>query len=227
MDHLLAVAAPSAGAATGIQPSSARGNAWSDYHAIIWQPQNAANCAAFKQLGIDAAALIPEDRERPAENVERRIAPLTNCGLSLYVENIATDFYSAYHRWSPDKPVNWRFVEIKRAYQDDQQDRRAFMRDPSFSDPEWQKKIRDRLTETVRAYRAHRPLFYNLGDEPGIADLSAFWDFDFSPSLARRNAPLAKRAVREPPGAEPAMGFALRRLELGRPGDDGRGDEAI
>ena len=41
---------------------------------------------------------------------------------------------------------------------------RAFMRDPSLSDPEWQKKIRDRLTETVRAYRAHRPLFYNLGD---------------------------------------------------------------
>ena len=59
------------------------------------------------------------------------------------------------------------------------------MRDPSLSDPDWQKKIRDRLTETVRAHRVHRPLFYNLGDEPGIADLSAFWDFDYSPhSLA-------------------------------------------
>ena len=55
------------------------------------------------------------------------------------------------------------------------------MRDPSLSDPDWQKKIRDRLTETVRAHRVHRPLFYNLGDEPGIADLSAFWDFDYSP----------------------------------------------
>jgi hypothetical protein len=37
----------------------------------------------------------------------------------------------------------------------------------------------------VRALRRYRPLFYNLGDEPGIADLSAFWDFDVSaPSLS-------------------------------------------
>ena len=68
------------------------------------------------------------------------------------------------------------------------------MRDPSLSDPEWQKKIRNRLTETVRAYRAHRPLFYNLGDEPGIADFSAFWDFDFSPhSLAGMRRSLKRR----------------------------------
>ena len=26
----------------------------------------------------------------------------------------------------------------------------------------------------------YRPLYYNLGDEAGVADLAAFWDFDFS-----------------------------------------------
>ena len=182
---LLAVAAASTSAAAGGQASLPRSDAWSDYRAIIWHPQKVGNCAALKELGIDAGAVIPEDREHPGENIEPRIAPLLDCGLTWYVENIATDFYSAYHRYSPGKPVNWRFVEIKRAYQHDPQDLRAFMRDPSLSDPEWQKKIRDRLTQTVRAYRAHQPLFYNLGDEPGIADLSAFWDFDFSPhSLA-------------------------------------------
>ena len=32
--------------------------------------------------------------------------------------------------------------------------------------------------------RPYRPLYYDLGDETGIADLGAFWDFDFSdPSL--------------------------------------------
>ena len=32
----------------------------------------------------------------------------------------------------------------------------------------------------MRALQPYRPLYYNLGDETGIADLSAFWDFDFS-----------------------------------------------
>ena len=92
--------------------------------------------------------------------------------------------------------MNWRFIEVRKAHQDNPQDLRAFMRDPSLSDPEWQRRIRDRLTETVRAYRAHRPLFYNLGDEPGIADLSAFWDFDFSPhSLAGMRRWLQRRYV--------------------------------
>jgi glycosyl hydrolase family 42 (putative beta-galactosidase) len=176
---LLALAAAWTGAAAGGRASLPRGEAWFDYRAIIWHPQKAGSCAALKELGIDAGVVIPEDRERPAQNIER-IAPLLDCGLAFYVENIATDFYSAYHRYSPGKPVNWRFVEIKKAHQDNPQDLRAFMRDPSLSDPQWQKKIRDRLTQTVRAYRVHRPLFYNLGDEPGIADLSAFWDFDFS-----------------------------------------------
>jgi hypothetical protein len=158
---------------------------WRDYRAIIWQPQKPGSCAALKDLGIDAGAVIPEDRERPAQGFEQRVAPLRDCGLGWYVENIATDLYSAYHRYTAGKPVNWRFIEVKKAYRDNPQDLRAFMRDPSLSDPAWQAKIRERLIETVRVHRAHRPLFYDLGDEPGIADLSAFWDFDFSPhSLA-------------------------------------------
>src|SRR5262245_43451324 len=156
---LLAVATASIDAAAEDQVPLPRADTWSDYHAIIWHPQKAGSCAALKNMGIDAGAVIPKDRERPAENIEQRLAPLLECGLTLYVENIATDFYSAYHRWSPDKPVNWRFVEIKSAYQTNPKDLRAFMRDPSLSDPEWQKKIRDRLTETIRSYRAYRPLF--------------------------------------------------------------------
>jgi len=47
------------------------------------------------------------------------------------------------------------------------------------------KKIRNRLIRNVRALRPYRPLYYSLGDETGIGDLAAFWDFDFSdPSLA-------------------------------------------
>lgn len=158
---------------------------WPDFRAIVWQTQKSESCAALKAAGIDAVAYIAGDRDRPAEGLEQRTAWLKSCGLSWYVENIATDFYSAYHRYFPDKAVNWRFVELKKAYRADPADPRAFVRDPSLSDPAWQAKIAARLADTVRAHRASRPLYYSLGDEPGIADLSAFWDFDFSPpSLA-------------------------------------------
>ncbi|HKW37971.1 MAG TPA: alpha-amylase family protein [Burkholderiales bacterium] len=157
------------------------GAGWSDYRAIIWHPQKPGSCAALKEVGIDAGAVIAEDRDQPGKGIEERTAPLRDCGLSWYVENIATDFYSAYHRYTPGKPVNWRFIEAKKAYRDDPRDPRAFIRDPSLSDPSWQEKIRDRLARTVLVHRAHAPLFYDLGDEPGIADVSAFWDFDLSP----------------------------------------------
>src|SRR5690349_12089254 len=166
------VAAPRAAAAGA--------DAWSDYRAIVWQAQKPGSCAALKELGIDAGAVTPEDREHPQKGLEQRTAPLRECGLSWYVENIATDFYSSYHRFTPGKPVNWRFIETKKAYRDDPRDPRAFVREPSLSDPAWHAKIRERLAETVRVHRPYAPLFYNLGDEPGIADLSAFWDFDFS-----------------------------------------------
>jgi len=175
---LLGLAAASAALVADERPTAAE--AWSDYRAIMWHPQKAAQCAALKELGIDAGAIIPENRERPAQGVEQRTAILRDCGLGWYVENIATDFYSAYHRFSQGKPVNWRFVEIKEAYRANPADPRAFARDPSLSDPDWQARVRERLMETVRLHRAHRPLYYDLADEPGIADLSAFWDFDFS-----------------------------------------------
>ena len=63
---LLALAAASTGAAAGGQAAVPRSDAWSDYRAIIWQRQEAGSCAALKESGIDAGAIIPEDRERPA-----------------------------------------------------------------------------------------------------------------------------------------------------------------
>jgi len=50
----------------------------------------------------------------------------------------------------------------------------------SFVDRGWLQKVHDRLIRDVRALQPYQPLYYSLGDETGIADLSAFWDFDFS-----------------------------------------------
>jgi hypothetical protein len=165
-----------AGALLGATPA----RAWDDYQIIQWQPRTQAAYAALKRLGVTAATVMA-NRDGTQTPVEQQYAPMLAAGLPWYVENIATDFYSAYHRWFPDRPVNWRFIEAQHRLRQDPDDTEVFWRDPSFADPVWQKRIRDRLIATVHEEARYHPLFYNLGDETGIADLTAFFDFDLSP----------------------------------------------
>jgi hypothetical protein len=166
---------------------------WADYQLIMWQPQNAAAYAALESLGVNTA-MLHADRAAPRHLIAEEFEPLLQANLRPYIENIATDFYAPYHRWFPDRPVNWRFVEVQKRYHDEPDSRAAFIRDPSLSDPAWLGRVATRLRETVQTYRAYRPLFYNLADEAGIADLNAFWDFDLSPqSLGAMRAWLKER----------------------------------
>ena len=155
------------------------GRAWWEYEIIMWQARTARQYAAIKKLGVTAGVAVYKD------TVKAPSTSLLQNDLRWYVENIATDFYSAYHRLSPGRPKNWKFLEAKERYRKSPASTDAFIRDPSLSDPAWLTAIRERLVDTARANAPYRPLFYNLGDEPGIADLAAFWDFDYSPhSLA-------------------------------------------
>jgi len=152
--------------------------AWSDYQIIMWQVQDRAAYAALKHLGV-TAGMLPIDHG--SHNfVPKWIEPLLDADLRFYLENIATDFYSSYHRWSGDRPENWRFLEAKQRYWKNPLDLAALIREPSLSDRDWLEEVSTRLARNVRCLQPYRPLFYNLGDEPGIADLAAFWDFDFS-----------------------------------------------
>ena len=155
---------------------------WSDYQIIMWQPHGASQDAGLKKLGISAGML--EGRHLDDRSL-REEAPLLQNNLPWYVENIATDFYSPYHHWFPNHPVNWLFLAAEKHHQEQPNDISAFIRDPSLSDPQWLKRIHDRLVKTVEGQRVYSPLFYDLGDETGIADLSASWDFDFSESSLR------------------------------------------
>jgi hypothetical protein len=160
------------------------GSRWADYQIIMWQGYPSGSYPRLKEIGI-SAGMSHADRSRPEHLVEHEIEPLLRNDLPWYVENIATDFYSEYHRWRPDHPVNWRFTETQRLYQLNPNDPTVLQRSPSLSDPGWLQRIHDRVVATVGVNRRYRPLFYNLADEPGIADLLLFWDFDFSePSLA-------------------------------------------
>jgi hypothetical protein len=161
--------------------ASASAEPWRDYQIIEWQPRDPAQLATLKQIGVTAAAVIA-DRGGTGTPLPVLTAPLRQAGLRWYIENAATDFYAQYHRWTPGKPVNWRFVDVQQRYRANPDDLSALMRDPSLSDPASQARIDERLTGIVRREQHFRPLYYSLGDETGIADLSAFWDFDLSPA---------------------------------------------
>ncbi len=152
---------------------------WWDYQIIMWQGQTPAAYQALKRLGV-TAGMLEADHRTNGTYVAAGLASLLDADLRFYLENIATDFYSPYHKWSGDRPVDWRFLAAGALHREKPDDLAAFIRDPSLSDPDWLAKIRARLIRDVGALRGYRPLYYSLGDETGIADLSSFWDFDLS-----------------------------------------------
>jgi Beta-galactosidase len=153
---------------------------WSDYQIIMWQARTRNGYATLRRLGITAGMVEADHREETRTYVADMVEPLLANDLRWFLENIATDFYSPYHKWSGDRPVNWRFLEAKERFRQNPLDLEAFVREPSLSDPDWLDKVHDRLIRDVRSLQPYRPLYYDLGDEAGIADLSVFWDFDFS-----------------------------------------------
>jgi hypothetical protein len=145
---------------------------WWDYVIMMWQPYSRSDFVNLKTLGINGGQYNGKNRTPPDF--------LLDNDLRWYAENIATDFYSEYHRWHPDRPTNWKFTWVKELYKKDPASKEAFKRHPSLTDAAWLEKIRDRLIESAKYFSRYLPVFYSLGDETGIADLAASWDFDFS-----------------------------------------------
>ncbi|MCW3474486.1 beta-galactosidase [Limobrevibacterium gyesilva] len=160
---------------------------WDDYRIMMWHEAGPPRAAALRSLSIAAGKVFGIRDSFTQADVDARIAPLLQGELRWFVENIATDFYAPYHRWTPEHPedVNWLFTEAQRRHRLDPSNLSVFRREPSLSDPAWIARIQARLADTVRAHAPYRPYYYDLGDETGIADLTAAWDFDLSaPSLA-------------------------------------------
>ncbi len=145
---------------------------WWDYQIVMWQQHSPAMFAALKGLGITAGQYSGRASTPPQF--------LLSNNLRWYAENIATDFYAEYHRYRRDRKQNWSFTEAKELFRKNPESRDAFRRYPSLSDPVWLERVVQRLKTSARFHSQYRPLFYSLADESGIADLAAFWDFDFS-----------------------------------------------
>lgn len=151
------------------RPKDAR---WRDYEIIMWQSYPRELLPALQKIGIDAGEYSGRSQSAPESLVENN--------MRWYAENIGTDFYSEYHRWRPDRSVDWSFLQARAAYRKDPTNKEILKRHPSFWDPVWRTTIHDRLVDSARRNSPYRPVFYSLADESGIADLAAFWDFDLS-----------------------------------------------
>ena len=152
---------------------------WWDYQIIMWQPQSPAAFATLRRQGVTAGKLFAKEQALDVKGGEA--ASLFASGLGWYDENIATDFYAPYHRFFPDRAVNWRYLALQAQHREEPTSLAPFMRRPSLADPAWRKDVGLRLRNVAMAQKALRPLYYSLGDETGIADLAAYWDFDYSP----------------------------------------------
>lgn len=164
-----------------LQAGTALAAPFDTYELIMWQERTPAQLEGLKQLGFTGTKLrATGGGVDPAE-----LAVHAASGLPWFLENIATDFYAPYHRYTPGKSVTWLFDAAKARRRQNPADASVFMREPSLSDPAWQTRIADRLAGLVAAQSRYHPLYYNLADEAGIGDLAAAWDADLSPvSLA-------------------------------------------
>lgn len=154
--------------------------AWHSFQIIEWQPRNKAQLLTLRELGVTAVAVVA-DRDGTGTKLADQTAAPQAADLRWYVENIATDFYAPYHRYTPGRAVNWRFLAAQQQYRADPANDAALLRDPPLLDSVWRARVADRLTAVVSRQQTFHPLYYSLGDETGIADLAAFWDFDLSP----------------------------------------------
>ncbi len=145
---------------------------WWDYNIIMWQQHSPEMFRVLKTLGIDGGEYGGRSATPPEFFLQN--------DLRWYAENIATDFYSAYHHYYPDRNNGWEYRAAKLLYEKDPSSLEPFKRHPSLTDAAWLQKVHDRLVESARRFSPYRPFFYSLGDETGIAELAAFWDFDFS-----------------------------------------------
>ena len=144
------------------------------YQTIMWQEHTPTEVAGLARLGFTATKLRATSGQIDPTELANHMAS----ALPWYLENVATDLYAPYHRYRVGRSVTAAFDEAKAEHAANPASLAPFERYPSLSDTNWLRKVSNRLTRLAREQATRKPLFYNLGDESGIADLAAAWDFD-------------------------------------------------
>ncbi len=157
---------------------------WDRFTAILWHSDlPPAALAALPRLGITAGRVFGQRGVLDPAALRASVAVQGSAGLGTMVENIATDFYSAYHRYVPGQAINAAFLNLLARYRADPSNASVWQREPGLADPASLATIGRRLTAHARILAAASPLYLSLGDETGIADLSAASDLDQSDAV--------------------------------------------
>ena len=101
---------------------------WWDYDIIMWQHYSPEYMAKLTALGVNGGEWIGRERSVPEF--------LLRNNLRWYAENIATDFYSAYHHYYGDRDNGYEFIQARLAHKKDPASLEPFKRHPSFTDRE-------------------------------------------------------------------------------------------
>ncbi|MFC3103778.1 beta-galactosidase [Salinisphaera aquimarina] len=147
---------------------------WKDYIIMMWHPYPADLLPALKRLGINAGQYSGRLEAAPDFLIDNNVR--------WYSESLVPRFYAEYHRWRRNQPKDLSFTRAKQEYQENPDSLDAFKRHPGLEDPVWRQRVHDRSRAMAKRNAPYRPYFYSLSDEPGIAELAAQWDFDFSES---------------------------------------------
>ncbi len=127
---------------------------WDDYHTISWAHYPDGYYNQLRDAGMDAIIAYTKENNNPV---------LDN-NFKFYVEQLAWEVYSIYHKDQPE----WRALLTKVSL--DRENLDLWVRSPCLNDPETIEYLRKSLTRYVRAQRPFRPLFYNIADELGQGD---------------------------------------------------------
>ena len=104
-------------------------------------------------------------------------APFAQQGLRFYVENLVSDL--AFHH------ARRKLYEEDRRNYVRTRDRSNLERRPCFHDPAFWQRWSRQLPMDAAIYAPHRPLFYDLRDEPSIGSFTSPTDYCFCPHTLR------------------------------------------
>jgi hypothetical protein len=128
--------------------------AWDDFQVISWAHYPDGFYDVLRKAGVNGTiAYRDEDFSAVLDN-----------GFNFYVEQMAWEVFSIYHK---NQPL-WRGLLAQIEF--DRNNLELWVRKPCINDPKTDEYVREQLTRYVRLHRAFRPLFYNIADELGQGD---------------------------------------------------------
>jgi hypothetical protein len=128
--------------------------AWDDFHAISWANYPDGFYDLLRKAGLDGTIAYRDG------NFD---AVLDN-NFNFYVEQMAWEVYSIYHKNQPLWRGLLNEIELDRNNLD------HWIRQPCVNDPKTDEYVQDHVRKYVALHRAFRPLFYNIADELGQGD---------------------------------------------------------